>query len=238
MRRLHQVQRELGCSVLVQARKYAQEGLSLQQLAKDLCTNYSSLKRNLSSRGHVHPRGLDLVCNRFEHAQGMTLLDYVKEAIRRGINRNALAEETGIDNKTLQQLAELHNLTFPKGSRQRDYTNIVRAMRDRQHRRDDLVQLSWCGKTMCLSDWSTEVGVPETTLRKRMKLGWTVERMLSEPVYSRGDKSQAMWWYRCPECKTLNGVAVGQRDHLSRDLARQVGRCRNVGKHAIAPLGA
>jgi hypothetical protein len=37
------------------------------------------------------------------------------------------------------------------------------------------------GKTLCLRDFAKEVGIPEGTLRGRLKRGWSVERALTEP---------------------------------------------------------
>jgi len=38
------------------------------------------------------------------------------------------------------------------------------------------------GKTMCLSDWATSVGISSKCLRNRLQRGWSIERALTEPV--------------------------------------------------------
>lgn len=40
-------------------------------------------------------------------------------------------------------------------------------------------------KTMCLSDWAEEVGIPLGTLRYRLASGWPAERALTDPPASR-----------------------------------------------------
>lgn len=50
----------------------------------------------------------------------------------------------------------------------------------RNTRRNRLIIFN--NKTMCLTDWASEVGIPFTTLRARLKYGWSIERALTEPV--------------------------------------------------------
>lgn len=45
------------------------------------------------------------------------------------------------------------------------------------------VMLTFRGKTQCISAWSEELGIGQSTLRIRLKYGWSVERALSEPVH-------------------------------------------------------
>lgn len=41
--------------------------------------------------------------------------------------------------------------------------------------------LTYNGKTMCLSQWAREFGFPDRLLRKRMRLGWSIERAVTSP---------------------------------------------------------
>jgi len=55
--------------------------------------------------------------------------------------------------------------------------------REQNRNRRDNVMLTFEGKTMCLTDWATELGIHERTLRNRIKhYGWTTEDALSTPV--------------------------------------------------------
>ena len=45
--------------------------------------------------------------------------------------------------------------------------------------------ITWRGKTMHLSGWSREVGIGIQALRSRLRMGWSVERALTEPVRPR-----------------------------------------------------
>ena len=47
------------------------------------------------------------------------------------------------------------------------------------------VNLTYAGKTQCVSAWAEELGRPITTLRKRLVLGWSTEKTLSTSVDKR-----------------------------------------------------
>lgn len=51
----------------------------------------------------------------------------------------------------------------------------------RNSRRNRL--LTHDGKTMCVSEWSEETGIPSSVLFSRLYHGWSVERALTEPVH-------------------------------------------------------
>ena len=60
--------------------------------------------------------------------------------------------------------------------------NVRWATRREQHRnRTDNRMLTAFGKTMCLKDWAAEVGIKRTTLGRRIRAGWEVERALTTP---------------------------------------------------------
>ncbi len=50
------------------------------------------------------------------------------------------------------------------------------------------VNLTYNGKTQCLTDWSKETGLSHSTLRNRMKAGWSVEKILTHPAKSNAKK--------------------------------------------------
>lgn len=55
--------------------------------------------------------------------------------------------------------------------------------RDVQGRnRRGLNLLTHLGETLPLSEWATRTGMPENTIRSRLKRGWSDERTLTEPV--------------------------------------------------------
>lgn len=43
--------------------------------------------------------------------------------------------------------------------------------------------LTFHGKTLCVSEWARRVGIAPETLRSRLRLGWSVERTLTEPAH-------------------------------------------------------
>jgi hypothetical protein len=42
--------------------------------------------------------------------------------------------------------------------------------------------ITFNGETLCLTHWAVKVGIHINSLRKRLRLGWSVERALTEPV--------------------------------------------------------
>jgi hypothetical protein len=42
------------------------------------------------------------------------------------------------------------------------------------------------GRTMCLEDWATHIGIHPETLRNRVRRGWETTRAVTESVHSKG----------------------------------------------------
>jgi hypothetical protein len=49
------------------------------------------------------------------------------------------------------------------------------------------VLLTYNGRTQCLTDWATELGVPKARLQARKYYGWSDERIITEPLYGRAE---------------------------------------------------
>ncbi len=45
--------------------------------------------------------------------------------------------------------------------------------------------LTYQNETLCVTDWAERLGLNRTTIRKRLRFGWSVERTLSTPVKAR-----------------------------------------------------
>lgn len=56
---------------------------------------------------------------------------------------------------------------------------VTRIQNGRNTRHNRL--LTYNGKTQCISAWSEEIGIHTTTLRGRLKRGWSIERAITEP---------------------------------------------------------
>lgn len=52
--------------------------------------------------------------------------------------------------------------------------------------------LTFEGRTLCLTDWATEKGIPKTTLQSRLNAGWSIEDALATPVSPSLDSVRAM----------------------------------------------
>jgi len=48
------------------------------------------------------------------------------------------------------------------------------------------IRVSFRGETHCLKDWARKLGINYITLRRRVALGWPMERSLTEPVRQGG----------------------------------------------------
>ena len=53
----------------------------------------------------------------------------------------------------------------------------------RNQRRNRL--LTFCGDTMCVTEWAERTGIKASVINQRLALGWTAERALSEPTHER-----------------------------------------------------
>lgn len=49
--------------------------------------------------------------------------------------------------------------------------------------RRDSYMLTLSGKTLCVPDWSSETGIPISTIRNRIRLGWTLQETLTTPSF-------------------------------------------------------
>lgn len=52
--------------------------------------------------------------------------------------------------------------------------------------RSNVLQLTHAGRTLNATQWAAELGLSANTLRSRLRLGWTVERALTEPTGAQG----------------------------------------------------
>jgi len=175
---IERIQKKHRKSLVVIAREFADAGRSLREMASSLTIGYSSLKRALKRRNYNHPQGIDLIQRRFLHENGMTLEAYLQLRISQQANRNLIAEETGIDSATLQKFADGREILFPKTSRERDYTNIIAAIRRRTRNRKDLLKIEHEGREWYLQELVDHYGICRSTFIRRRKLGWSVSDAL------------------------------------------------------------
>jgi hypothetical protein len=52
--------------------------------------------------------------------------------------------------------------------------------------RSSVLRLTHAGKTMNATQWAAELGISANTLRSRLRIGWSVERALTEPLGAQG----------------------------------------------------
>ena len=57
---------------------------------------------------------------------------------------------------------------------------------EQHNNRSDNRMLTFQGKTQSMMDWVRETGLPKSTIQKRLKRGWSVQKTLSEPVQATG----------------------------------------------------
>lgn len=79
-----------------------------------------------------------------------------------------------------------NNLTIDRIDNDGDYapSNCRLVTQDIQNRNTSRnVNITFNGKTQCLSDWARELNIPITAISHRYQRGWSVERMLTEPLH-------------------------------------------------------
>jgi hypothetical protein len=74
---------------------------------------------------------------------------------------------------------ELERIDNDKGYEPGNVKWATRKQQVRNTRQNRL--LTYAGKTQCLSDWSIETRISRSALAARLRDGWSVERMLTEP---------------------------------------------------------
>lgn len=81
---------------------------------------------------------------------------------------------------------EIAGMTLDRIDNDGDYEpgNVRWATNSEQGRNTSVnVVLEFNGKTQCVTAWAEELGMKATTLWHRIRMGWSVERMLTEPVH-------------------------------------------------------
>lgn len=62
-----------------------------------------------------------------------------------------------------------------------DNCRWVTSKRQQRNRKTNRL-IEFRGKTMCMADWADEYHISANTLKKRLKMGWTIEEALMLPV--------------------------------------------------------
>jgi hypothetical protein len=95
------------------------------------------------------------------------------------------------------------------------------------------------GKTQSLTAWERDTKIAGTTLRRRLRLGWTVERALTEQVtgpgpsvgYKRTQPRKML--HGATQGKTLDPTFVSWRSMLDRCYAPKTAHYENYGGRGI-----
>lgn len=163
---IDQVQKSRKKTITAIAKEYAIRGLPLPVMAIELGLNYSSLKRALRLRGYKHPTGMALVSCCLRAELNVDLDNYLAAMISKGESRNVIAKDLNVDNKTLQSYADKHGHIFPKVKPiPKNFTNIIAANKNRKYKRCPIIELGM------------QKGVPCSTVRKRIALGWNSQEV-------------------------------------------------------------
>jgi len=167
---IDRVQKSRGKNIASIAKEFAERGLPLLAMAAELGLNYSSLKRALRLRGYKHPIGINLVSCKLRAELGIGLDDYLATMISKKESRNAIAQDIGVDNKTLQSYADSHGYVFPEVKPiPKDFTNINAANRSRKYNHCPIVTLG------------SQNGIPFSSIKKRIALGWNLQEIVGIP---------------------------------------------------------
>ena len=64
---------------------------------------------------------------------------------------------------------------------------ITNAAQQRNKRNNRII--SYNGESHCVAEWAEITGINVRTLDSRLRLGWSVERVLTRPVQKKGDRN-------------------------------------------------
>jgi hypothetical protein len=174
------------------ARQYANQGMSLKEMAAKEKITYSKLKYLLACSGYSHPKGVELAELRIVNVTGMTLNAFIRHHQSKGMSRNQIAKMAGLDNKSIQTYADRNGIDIPRALPIPLSTEkIKQANRNRdQSKRKDLILISYQDRKQCLADWCRELGLKRSTVKRRLDLGFTTEEAFSsETRFRRGFSS-------------------------------------------------
>ncbi len=189
---LQQAQVAQRRSLVQIAKSFAHQGKTLKQMAQELSLNYVSLKQALIQRGYQHPYGIELVGARIEAETSWVLTDYIKMMVKEGLVRQQIASDLGVDSMTVKAFCERNGIIIPPGRAiPRSFEKIIAAIRRRTASRSDLQWIEHNGEKRYLSQWAEITGIGVSTLKKRLKLGWTVSETLTTKV-GKARKSMSM----------------------------------------------
>lgn len=59
--------------------------------------------------------------------------------------------------------------------------------------------ITYDGKTDTVSNWSKEVGISSSTIRRRLQLGWSIEEALTKPIKRKEKLNGRRTVKSCPE---------------------------------------
>jgi hypothetical protein len=171
------------------ATEYANQGMSLKDMAAKENISYSKLKYLLAGAGYSHPKGIELAELRIIKESGMNLNGFIRYHLAKGVSRNQIAKLSGIDNKSIQLYADHNGIEIPRAlSKPLSTDKIKEANQKRdQSKRRDLILITYQGKKQCLADWCRELGLNRSTVKSRLDLGYTIAQAFkSEIRFQRG----------------------------------------------------
>lgn len=61
-------------------------------------------------------------------------------------------------------------------------------MRDQSRNKSDNIIIEYNGKSQTLTDWANELGIKQITFHNRYVRGWSIERMMTEPVHTKPNR--------------------------------------------------
>jgi len=175
--------------LLAMATVYANQGMTLKEMAVKESISYSKLKYFLACTGYSHPKGIELAELRIIKESGMNLNGFIRYHLTNGMSRNQIAKKAGLDNKSIQLYADRNGIDIPRALPIPLCTdNIKKANRCRdQSKRNDLILITYKGKKQCLADWCRELGLNRSTVKRRLNLGFTAkEAFMKETRFRRG----------------------------------------------------
>lgn len=151
------------------------------------CKGWTIERLGISSHGETHTRlykiweAMHERCERKSHkhydnygGRGISVCDEWEEYIpfRDWAIDNGYSDDLTLDRKNTDGNYSPDNCRW---------TN----MKEQQNNKRNNRRLTWNGETKTIAEWSDIVGIKQTTIKERLKLGWSVEQALCTPVRKR-----------------------------------------------------
>ena len=161
------------------------KGKTLKELSNEVELDYSQVKYQAKKLKHKHPDRFELLNNKFNYENGISLSDYLTRAIELKQSNRFICRTLKVDIKTLYSYCERLGIKV-KGREEYKLEesskhNIVTAMRLSIPERKTACIITYKGKAKTITEWARLSNINVSTLRRRIfELKWPLKEALEK----------------------------------------------------------